>query len=264
MIGRLLAGAASAALVALLAHRVGSLSATGAVAAAGVGTAAVMAGWGWGALLVLFFVTSTALSRAGAEAKAMRTAAVVAKGGARDAVQVLANGGAFALLAVAAGITASQPLAAAAAGALAAATADTWATEVGTLAGGTPRSVRGWRAVPPGTSGAVSLAGTVALVAGAAVIAIAATLLHLTRWPLAVAAGGAAGALADTVLGGMVQQRRWCDACERATERRVHDCGRATRHSGGVAWLDNDAVNAGATVVGALVAGAVVAASRGM
>ena len=53
------------------------------------------------------------------------------------------------------------------------------------------------------------------------------------------------------LLGASVQERRWCDACARATERRRHDCGTATRQVGGLAALDNDAVNLLATLAGA-------------
>ena len=73
----------------------------GAIAATVVGWAAVAAGWGWGAMLIVYFVASTLVSRAGRAAKHRRTASIVAKGGERDAVQVLANGGVFAVGAVA-------------------------------------------------------------------------------------------------------------------------------------------------------------------
>jgi len=66
-----------------------------------------------------------------------------------------------------------------------------------------------------------------------------------------VAAGGVAGAAADTLIGAVAQERRWCALCERATERRVHDCGTPTVRRGGVGWLDNDVVNLACTVVGA-------------
>ena len=42
------------------------------------------------------------------------------------------------------------------------------------------------------------------------------------------------------------------------TERRIHRCGNITRPAGGVPWLDNDGVNAAATLAGALL-GAVLA-----
>ena len=244
-----------AAAIALAGRRGRTLSTSGAVAATLVGTAAVAAGWGWGALLILYFAASAVLSRLGAAEKDRRTGTIVAKSGARDARQVLANGGPFALCALGTlgGPSPATAFAVAAAGALAASTADTWATEIGTLATGTARSLRGWRAVPAGTSGGITVAGTAAMIAGALFVAGVARLLGLTDALAAVTVAGSAGALVDTVAGATVQDRRWCDACGLATERAVHDCGLATRHVGGITRVDNDVVNLIATVTGALV-----------
>jgi uncharacterized protein (TIGR00297 family) len=257
MLGRALAGAVAAAVVVIVAYRVRSLSASGAVAAVVVGAAAVAVGWEWGALLMLYFVSSVLLSHAGRDVKTRRTQSIVAKGGPRDATQVLANGGLFALLALVSSVLAdarADTVALAALGALAAAAADTWATEVGTLLGGTPWSLRGLHRVPPGTSGGLTVSGTLAMLAGASFVALAAQRLSIRNALLAITVGGVAGALADTLLGEMVQERRWCAPCERETERRVHDCGQATTLHRGASWLDNDAVNFAATVAGALVA----------
>lgn len=261
IIERAAAGVVVAAAIAFTARRAGSLSTSGALAATAVGAAAVATGWSWGAVLVIYFVTASLLSRLGATEKARRTGAVVEKGGARDAVQVAANGGVFALCALASLAIDREPavvLATAALGALAAASADTWATEVGTLVGGPPRSLLTWRRVPIGTSGAVSMAGTLAMLAGALFIATIAHLLSLSPAIARVAAAGALGAVADSLLGATIQERRWCGACALATERRVHDCGTATRLTGGIAGMDNDAVNFVATVIGAAVAAALV------
>jgi uncharacterized protein (TIGR00297 family) len=251
---RTAAGVVLAAAIAALAHRARSLDASGAAAATVVGTASVAAGWDWGALLMLFFITSSLLSRMGRAAKEARTSAVVEKGGERDAVQVLANGGVFAACAAAFALRPSPAWQALAVGALAAATADTWATEIGTLAGRRPRSIITLRAVPPGTSGGVTIPGTLASVAGAAAIATGAAIL---RWPATIAwwatLAGVAGAVADSLLGALWQARRWCEACNIPTERRVHPCGSTTVPAGGLPWLDNDAVNALSTVLGAAV-----------
>ena len=253
---RAAAGLLAAAAIAVAARRAGSLSASGALAATAVGAAAVAAGWGWGALVVLYFVASSLLSHAGGAQKARRTQGIVDKGGTRDATQVLANGGVLALAALA---TLVHPAwagvaAAAAAGSLAAATADTWATEIGTLLGGTPRAALTLRPVPAGTSGGMSAAGTVAMLAGALFVALVARALALTDAVVAVTLAGCAGAMADTLLGATLQERRWCDACARATEQRRHHCGAATRRAGGLGAMDNDAVNALATLTGAVVA----------
>jgi uncharacterized protein (TIGR00297 family) len=141
------------------------------------------------------------------------------------------------------------------AGSLAASAADTWATEIGTLYGGNPRSILTWRTVPVGTSGGVSAIGTVAAVAGAVFVGLVVAALG---WASIVARnvmiGGLAGAIVDSLLGATVQSRRWCDACQRETERMVHDCGTPTRHLRGFVWLDNDLVNFLSNAAGGLIA----------
>jgi uncharacterized protein (TIGR00297 family) len=254
VIARAAAGALIAAAIAAGAWRSGSLSRSGAAAAFFVGTIAIAAGWEWGALLILYFVSSSLLSRMGAALKAQRSGAIVAKGGARDATQVLANGGAFALAAL---LQLIHPLAlwlAAGAGALASSAADTWGTEIGMLSKSFPRLVTTWRKVPTGTSGGVSAAGLGATVAGALFIALAVWLVQRNvHVALAVSLGGLAGAFADTMFGALWQSRRYCVHCNSATERLVHDCGARTERTGGLSWLNNDGVNAACTFVGSLV-----------
>jgi uncharacterized protein (TIGR00297 family) len=170
-------------------------------------------------------------------------------------VQVLANGGLYALAAALSLVVPWGGWPALGAGALAAAAADTWGTEVGTLAVAPPRLITTWRTVPVGTSGGVTPAGLVATLAGALFIG---ALSWLLRWPaqMAVAAtvGGIVGALVDSLVGALWQTRRWCAQCQTRTERAVHSCGSPTAHAGGARWLDNDAVNLLSGVVGAAVA----------
>ena len=257
MFARFIVGAAIALGIVILARRAGTLASSGAVAAFVVGTVAIGAGWSWGALVVTYFLTSSALSRYGAAVKETRTGGMVEKGGERDAVQVLANGALFTVAAAlsVAGLLAPVDAAALGAGTLAASASDTWATEVGTLSASPPRSIVSGRAVAPGTSGGVTFVGTLAAIAGAAFVALTAATL---RWPASVAlgafVGGCVGSTLDSLLGATVQARRWCERCGRGTERMVHDCGALSRPSGGVSWLGNDAVNLISSAVGGLLA----------
>lgn len=249
------AGFLVAAVISGLAWRARSLTLGGAVAATIIGTLAVAAGWAWGVLLILYFISSTALSRVGRARKERRTSSVVAKGGQRDAVQVLANGALFGGAALAMLIAPHAQWIALGAGSLATSAADTWATEIGTLSRRDPRFVLDGRRVPAGTSGAVSLEGTVAMLAGATFIGGMMIALGWT-FPLAIHVAFAAvcGATADSLLGATVQARRWCDGCARETERTTHDCGETTRRLRGLAWLDNDLVNFLTSLVGGLLA----------
>lgn len=250
---RAAAGALVAAIIAASAYRLRWLARSGAIAATAAGTIATAAGFGWAAVLVVYFVAASAMSRLGAEAKALRSRGTVAKHGARDWVQVLANGGVFTALAGAESLFPNPAWRWAAAGSLAAAAADTWATEIGILYGGQPRSIISGTIVLPGESGGVTLVGTLAAAVGAAFVGGSAVAVG---WPagaaLAAVVGGLAGAVGDSLLGAVVQDRRWCPVCEVRTELSVHTCGTATEHRGGVAWIGNDAVNALSTMIGGM------------
>src|SRR6185437_3658125 len=97
VIARATVGTLVAAAIALAAWRANSLSRSGALAALVVGALAIAAGWSWGGLLVIYFVSTSLLTRMGAAAKERRGGGIVEKGGARDAAQVLANGAVFAM-----------------------------------------------------------------------------------------------------------------------------------------------------------------------
>lgn len=249
---RAAAGLLIAAVIAALARRASTLSITGAVAAVVVGVLAMAAGWDWGLLLIAFFVSSSALSRAGVEIKEARAREMLEKPGPRDAAQVVANGGLFALAALLFMLDPWSGWRAAGAGALAAATADTWGTEIGMLSGSEPRSIATWQVAPHGQSGAVTVVGLLATAVGGAFVGL---LSWLLGWDIAVAVaatiGGVFAATADSVMGARWQARRRCVRCNAVTERRVHHCGASTEHAGGAAWLDNDGVNALAGVLGA-------------
>src|SRR4051794_41739968 len=86
--------ALAAAAIATAARRRRALTADGAAAATVVGTiVAARGGLPAAAALIAFFVTSSALSRFKEREKARRGVLAQAKGGERDAWQVLANGG---------------------------------------------------------------------------------------------------------------------------------------------------------------------------
>ncbi|MGH7709466.1 MAG: DUF92 domain-containing protein [Vulcanimicrobiaceae bacterium] len=246
-----LVGVLVSTVIVVLAVRANVLSRNGAVAAIAVGTATI-GGLGFAGAIVLltFFVTSVALSRVGRARK--RAFVDVGKLGARDSAQVLANGAVAAVCALAA-LSGDPRATVAFAGAFAAATADTWGTEIGTFVGGRPRSILSFRPVATGLSGGITVVGTLAEIGGALLIAATARLVGMEA-TAAIFVGGLAGALADSVLGASVQSLRWCPACRRPCEVPVHSCGVATTPLRGLTWFGNDAVNLAATVIGAAVA----------
>ena len=215
-------------------------------------------GWAGGAVLAAFFVSSTALGRAVPEQPRLDE-----KGGRRDAAQVAANGGPAALAAAAALV--QLPSLPSVAGinrpglavwivtaSLAAAAADTWATSIGGLSRTAPRRLWFGSVVAPGTNGGMTAAGNVGALAGAAVVAGVGALA--AGMPALAPAGtlvGFAGMVVDSTLGALVQGRFHCPACDAASEWRMHRCGARTVRIGGLAWLDNDAVNLAATAIAA-------------
>jgi len=79
----------------MVARRAGALTQGGAAAAVLTGTICAAAGWGWAFVLIAFFVSATVLSIYRQSFKKKVVGEFVEKGGARDAVQVAANGGIF-------------------------------------------------------------------------------------------------------------------------------------------------------------------------
>lgn len=164
-------------------------------------------------LLALFLVSSSALDRVGRRS--------VATGGRangfeqpRHAGQVLANAVVPAVAALLARAELLPEAGSAMAGALAAMTADTWATEVGAGMRAPARLITTWRAVPPGESGGLSLPGTLAGVGGALTIGLVAALLPAVAWGPAtpalfapVAVGGIVGLFVDSLLGATAERR---------------------------------------------------------
>jgi uncharacterized protein (TIGR00297 family) len=236
-----------AAGIATAAHRRRLLDTGGAIAATLLGPALVaLGGWWLGAILVAFFLSSAVLPESGGDAPA------------RTWQQVLANGGPALIFALAHRLTGFDPLLVGAAATIAATTADTWATEIGRALGGVPRSIRTRRRVPPGTSGAVSVAGTLATVAGGITIAVIALLLRplspidgipSTGDAVAIAIAGSLGSAIDTLLGATAQVRFACATCGYRSESGAsHLPGHPMRRVAGVAWLGNSAVNLSAAV----------------
>ena len=257
--GFLLSGA-----IALLAMRARALALSGALAACLVGGLILsLGGWLWGGALLTFFLTSTILGRVCRLFARKPTFSHTVdthyvepeNGGRRDALQVLAYGGVAALCAVCSGLHIllyGKPdhlflvlfLAS-----LATANGDTWATEIGSSLGGKPHLLTTGRPVPAGTSGGITLAGAMASVAGAAVLA-------LFAWPLGVRAAatiwgcGVFGVIVDSLLGATLQAQ----GIDPVTGNYTEKLPAGARPDRGLAWMRNDQVNTLSIICAAVLA----------
>jgi uncharacterized protein (TIGR00297 family) len=258
MIEKLLIGFGFGIAIGVMAWRVRALTRNGALAASITGGMIFgLGGLPWAVLLLTFFVSSSALSRAFARKKAT-LGEKFAKGSNRDWGQVLANGGLGAALAI---LGAFYPEAQwpwiAFSGAMAAVNADTWATELGVLSAKPPHLLFRRKVVERGTSGGVTRLGDLAAFAGALTIGLVGSLFadrgSLLGFVGLVSLAGFLGAQFDSLLGATIQGIYWCPTCEKDTERHpMHTCGEGTVHVRGWRWLNNDLVNLAASAVGAL------------
>ncbi len=251
-----------AALIGALAYWRKSLSLSGAVGATILGTLTFgFGGLAGSAVLLTFFISSSALSKY----KTQRKEAVAekfSKGSTRDFWQTMANGGVAAITISLWGLTGDPAHWAAFAAAYATANADTWATELGTLAKQQPRLITNLRQkVPPGTSGGITLWGTTASFLGALLIGLVAQINGPFNFGLVliIAIAGLLGALSDSRLGATLQATYVCETCQLETEQHpVHNCGTPTTHVRGMPWMNNDWVNFLATLTGAVFGGILV------
>lgn len=243
-----------ALLVAGAAYFFKSLRVSGALAAFVLGSVVFgLGGIDWAVILIVFFVTSSGLSLLFRNRK-QKVEEKFSKGSRRDAGQVIANGGIAGVMVL---FHLAYPQSAlpwtAFCASLAAANADTWATELGVLSSIPPRLINNWKPVPAGTSGGISMVGTSAAILGSLIIALACLLC----WPLTglaadlrwlatgvVLLSGLVGSLVDSLLGATLQAIYRCPTCDKETEKHpLHTCGTPTQHLRGLTWLNNDWVN---------------------
>jgi uncharacterized protein (TIGR00297 family) len=216
-----------------------------------------LGGWQYIAPIAIFFVLSSLLS--GIRTRTKREAErLSAKGSRRDAKRVLANGGTATITVVIGSFAARESLYIAYLDAVAAATADTWGTEVGSMGTKLPYLITAGLRVPPGTSGAVSIQGSFAGLIGTAAIWFSGVswIAADQHWNtlIAVSIGGLAGSFSDSLLGSTLQAGFRCSICQITLEQE-HNCGIPCVIIRGIRAVNNDVVNASCTIVGAIVPG---------
>lgn len=196
--------------VAVLGYRAGTVTVSGMIVGAILGIVIFVftgaAGW---ALLLLCFAAAVLTSRVGLARK--RTLGIAEeRGGRRGAGNAFANTGVAAIASAMSVLTYAHADARLAfVAALVAGSSDTVASEIGKAWGRRTFLLTTARHVPPGTSGAMSVEGTVAGFIGAALLALAGYglgLIVMVQLPLVVAAA-TAGALVESALGATLEGR---------------------------------------------------------
>ncbi|MGG1573638.1 DUF92 domain-containing protein [Fictibacillus sp. NRS-1165] len=244
------------------AYKINMLTLSGGLASWGLGMVVYGAfGFKGLGLLLLFFITSSLLSKWGKVKKLqMRTIVKESKG--RDSGQVLANGGG-AFFAGAGYLLFPHPFwLLLLIGSLAEAAADTWASEVGVLSRAEPYHILRRRRVERGISGAVSSLGLTAAAVGSFLISAAGSLMFFngTQSLIVFSLAGLAGFLGnmlDTVIGGTVQVSYRCKRCGAEVEERFH-CGVECDKLKGWSVITNNAVNFASSTAAGLTAGVLI------
>ncbi|KAJ6862886.1 protein PGR [Populus alba x Populus x berolinensis] len=251
--------------IAIKAYRRKSLDVTGAVAGFIVMTLHFAISYRFGAILLVFFFTSSKLTKVG-EDKKRRFDAEFKEGGQRNWIQVLSNSGIASVLVLAVWRLAGwedkcldgkesvviTSLIGGIIGQYSCCNGDTWSSELGVLSDAQPRLITNFKPVRRGTNGGVTLAGLLAAAAAGGVIGLAFVLIgffttkcvfdvalkQLLVIPVAALAG-LCGSLIDSLLGATLQFSGFCTVRNKV----VGKPGPTVRKISGLDILDNNAVN---------------------
>ena len=258
------------------------LSLDGAIAAIIIGVTVFLTGWQTFIIFLVFFVSSTLLTKWKYSIKKETQAAEITGG--RKWTQVVGAGGISSLLAFILIINLLRydfnpeppkivtSLFVSMLTAIAVSNADTWAVEIGAAFNKEPRLVtKPWLKVPAGTSGGISLIGELASISGSLLIAFTTYVLYslshvydLFPWnvftvePLmlmvTISVFGWLGEFFDSVVGATLQAKYYCPKCRKLTDKKFHKCGTATQFYSGYKIITNEVTNIIATAIASLLA----------
>lgn len=233
-----------------IAYRKKSLAFSGTVATLFVGVFVFwnLGFYGW-MILIIFFVSSTILTKI-ARPYSMRVAiGIQKKGGCRDYMQVIANGGPATVCAILYGLTGDHIYLMLFGCAVAEANSDTWAGEIGILSEQPPVLITTFKECETGLSGGVTILGTFGGFCGSFLIAIFWYIFYRKMGDfdyfsdtIIIALSGFTGCLMDSILGCTVQGHYYDESTDRITEHSIRN-GVKLPLCRGVSFIDNDIVN---------------------
>lgn len=196
-------------------------------------------------LFMLFFLSCNVVGKISKRLRKGKTEIAEKKGHRRDVMQVVANGLMTTIAALLWFFTSKTVALIMFGAAVAEATSDTFAGEVGRLSKSGPVSIRNFRPVPVGMSGGVTFLGMVGAFLSSAMIAFC---WYIWFQGVSVYAAvlvclmGFAGAVMDSYLGASVQAHYIDPDTGMLTENDEKD-GRKLELAQGIRWVDNDMVN---------------------
>jgi len=243
-----------ASLIAFFSYRIKFLSLSGSITTFFIGS--LIFGFGglkWSIPILVFFFTSSILSKFHKN-NSVEAEEYFEKTSTRDYLQVLANGGLSAVFICAYLILHDEKFYLMNLASLSVVCSDTWATEIGTLKINNTYNILNFRPVRQGTSGGVSLNGTVGAILGAVLIAVSGlsfNKLPYIQYLILIITCGIFGNFTDSLLGASFQTLNKCVHCGILTEKKIH-CECKTIHYKGIKFFNNDMVNFVSASAGAL------------
>ncbi|MBN2009722.1 DUF92 domain-containing protein [candidate division KSB1 bacterium] len=242
-----------AAIIALISYKLRFLSNSGTVATFLLGTIVFgIGGWNFALPILSFFILSSLISKLGKKRKKI-VADTFEKSSQRDMWQVWANGGVGGIIVLLHYLYPHPVWYYLFLASVAAATADTWGTEIGVFSKFSPRHILTFRRVPTGTSGGVTLLGSLGGIIGSLVIA---SHLFMKETDLSllvtITLAGFIGSIFDSIAGATIQAQYQCPTCNKYTEKILHCNQTTTKLTSGYAWINNDIVNTICTISAAI------------
>jgi len=265
-----------------IAYKRHGLSLSGAITAIIIAIAVFLTGWQTFLIFLVFFLSSTLLTKWRYMIKEKKQAAEVGRG--RGWKQVIGAGGIASFFALVLAVNLvnkcynPEPpyllkgFFTAMLAAIATSNADTWAVEIGAAFNKEPRLItKPWIRVPAGTSGGVTLIGELASIAGSLLISIVALILYWishmyelfpwnifivnsSRLVLVVFIFGWLGEILDSIVGATLQVKYFCPNCRKLTDKSIHKCGTKTEYYGGFKLVTNEVTNLIATSISSTLA----------
>ncbi len=180
---------------------------------------------------------------------------VTKKTGARDFVQVIANGLSACIMALMYVLSKKELYITASVAAFAEAFTDSLASDVGIYSKTQPVDIVKMKKVERGTSGGVSILGCTAALCGAVLVALYDTTIRSfnLKNSISIIISSMLGMFIDSILGSTVQLKYRCVVCGKVTEKLEH-CEKETEKIGGFKPFDNDIVNLVSNALTAVIA----------